>query len=76
MIAASALTAAARTGAGWVKKKYIFARFVADYVLAAGFDGIHYGATKHGVGCNYVLLAAPGDISAVAAMPRIEPIVA
>ena len=75
-IAASALMAAPRTGEGWVKKEYVFTRFVADCAIAAGFDGIRYGSTKRGTGLNYVLLAPPKDISAIATLTKVEVIVA
>lgn len=76
VIATSALIAAPRTGKGWVKDEYIFTRFVADCAIAAGFDGIRYGSTKLHTGCNYVLLGPPKDITTVAAVTKIELIVA
>ncbi len=62
-IAASALMSAPRTGDGWVKKEYIFTRFVADCAIDAGFDAIRYGSTKLNTGYNYVLVKPPEDIS-------------
>lgn len=76
VIAASALMAAPRTGKGWVRKEYIFTRFVADCAIAAGFDGIRYGSTKHSLGFNYVLLSPPMDISTVAALAKVNMVVA
>lgn len=75
-IAASALVAAPRTGKGWVRKEYIFTRFVADCAIAAGFDGIRYGSTKLNTGLNYVLLAPPKDVSTIAALTNVQLIVA
>jgi hypothetical protein len=54
-IARSALGAAPRTGRGWLKREYVFTRFVGDCAKSAGFDGIRYGSTK-GRGENIVLL--------------------
>jgi hypothetical protein len=70
-IAASALVAAPRRGTGWVRKEYIFTRFVADCAIDAGFDCIRYGSTKSDVGLNYVLLRPPADIATVAALACI-----
>lgn len=71
-IAASALVAAPRTGTGWVKKEYVFTRFVADCAIAAGFDCIRYGSTKHSTGSNFVLLLPPKDISTIATLKAVE----
>lgn len=43
-LANSALLAALRTGDGWVKRQYVFSRFVADCARSAGFDAIRYGS--------------------------------
>lgn len=63
-LANSALLAAPRTDEGWVKRQYVFSRFVADCARSAGFDAIRYGSTKSRAGVNYVLLAPPTDIGA------------
>ncbi len=55
-LSSSALLAAPRTGEGWLKRQYIFSRFVADCAKSAGYDAIRYGSTKTIDGDNYVLL--------------------
>lgn len=62
-MAHSALVSAPRTGVGWIKRQYIFSRFVADCAIAAGFDAIRYGSTKEADGWNYVLLNVPEDFA-------------
>lgn len=72
VIAASALVAMPRAGTGWIKKEYIFTRFVADCAIAAGFDVIRYGSTKHNIGCNYVLLTPPKEISTISTLTKVD----
>lgn len=67
-VAASALLAAPRTGEGWVRRQYIFSRFVADCALSAGFDAIRYGSIKSRDAANYVLLDPPEDFGILAAI--------
>jgi hypothetical protein len=73
-LARSALLAAPRTGEGWVKRQYIFSRFVADCARSAKFDAIRYGSIKHLDGANYVLLRPPKDISTIASLTSYRPI--
>lgn len=61
----SALLLAPRTGEGWLKREYVFSRFVADCARSAGFDAIRYGSTKQANGHNYVLLELPDDIGSL-----------
>lgn len=70
-IAASALVAAPRTGSGWVKKEYVFTRFVADCAIDAGFDFIRYGSTRSAKGTNYVMLSPPSDLSNCASLKGV-----
>lgn len=65
-IAASALLAAPRTGKGWVKRQYVFSRFVADCARQAGFDAIRYGSIKSPEAANYVILNPPSDFARLA----------
>jgi hypothetical protein len=62
-LANSALLAAPRTGEGWLKRQYVFSRFVADCARSAGFDAIRYGSNQDVSGFNYVLLTPPDDIT-------------
>ena len=62
-LANSALLTAPRTGEGWIKRQYVFSRFVADCARSAGFDAIRYGSTKEPKGVNYVILDPPADLS-------------
>lgn len=64
-LAASALIAAPRTGHGWVKRQYVFSRFVGDCARSAGFDAIRYRSMKREDGSNYVLLNPPEDASLI-----------
>jgi hypothetical protein len=75
-LAASTLAVAPRIGTGWVKKEYIFTRFLGDCARAAGFDAIRYGSTKHSTGCNYVVLHPPAAVSAIAKLMKVELIIA
>lgn len=68
-LANSALLMAPRTGEGWVKRQYVFSRFLADCARSAGFDAIRYGSTKDPKGVNYVILTPPEDL---AALMRLE----
>jgi hypothetical protein len=67
-LASSALMLAPNTGDGWLKRQYIFSRFVADCARAAGFDAIRYGSTKHVSGSNIVVLEPPDDFSTLATL--------
>lgn len=67
-LASSALLLAPNTGEGWLKRQYIFSRFVADCARAAGFDAIRYGSTKHVSGNNIVVLDPPDDLSTLATL--------
>ncbi len=61
----SASLLAPRTGEGWLKREYVFSRFVADCARSAGFDVIRYGSTKQTNGHNYVLLELPDNIGSL-----------
>jgi hypothetical protein len=63
-LANSALLAAPRADVGWIKRQYVFSRFVADCARSAGFDAIRYGSTKLHTGVNYAVLVPPADLSA------------
>lgn len=67
-LASSALLLAPNAGEGWLKKQYVFSRFVADCARAAGFDAIRYGSTKSVGGSNIVVLDPPDDFSALATL--------
>jgi hypothetical protein len=67
-LASSALLLAPNTGAGWLKRQYVFSRFVADCARSAGFDAIRYGSTKHVAGSNVVVLDPPADFSSLATL--------
>ena len=69
-LANSALLAAPRTGDGWVKRQYVFSRFVADCARSAGFDAIRYGSTKLPEGSNYVLLEPPEDVALITLLEK------
>lgn len=71
----SALLAAPRTGTGWLKRQYVFSRFVADCARSAGFDAIRYGSTKQTHGSNYVLLDPPDDVDSILALAGYETII-
>tara|TARA_R110000751_G_scaffold48753_7_gene108350 strand:+ start:5005 stop:5334 length:330 start_codon:yes stop_codon:yes gene_type:complete len=62
-LASSALLLAPNTGDGWVKKQYIFSRFVGDCAREAGFDAIQYGSVKNVDGKNIVFLTPPLQFS-------------
>ena len=62
----SALCSAPRSGEGWVKREYVFTRFLADCAIHAGFDAIRYGSTKDPNGANLVLLTPGNDVAAFA----------
>ncbi len=61
-LANSALLGAPRTGDGWIKRQYVFSRYVADCARSAGFHAIRYGSTKTQAGVNYVILDPPNDL--------------
>lgn len=67
-LASSALLLAPSTGEGWLKRQYVFSRFVADCAIAAGFDAIRYGSTKQVKGSNIVVLEPPKDFSTLASL--------
>ena len=67
-LASSALLLAPNTGEGWLKRQYIFSRFVADCARSAGFNAIRYGSTKHVSGSNIVVLEPPDDFSILATL--------
>jgi hypothetical protein len=71
-VAQSALLAAPLKLEGWVKRQYVFSRFVADCARAAGFDAIRYGSTKLVNGFNYVLLSPGDNISASLSLISVE----
>lgn len=64
-LVSSALLSAPNTGMGWLKREYVFSRFVADCARAAGFDAIRYGSNKREEGANCVLLEPHGDPSQI-----------
>ncbi|GEC36493.1 hypothetical protein EME01_05650 [Sinorhizobium meliloti] len=67
-LARSSLCSAPRTGEGWVRREYVFTRFVADCAIYAGFDAISYGSTKHPSGANLVLLSPADDVATFASL--------
>lgn len=71
-IAASALLSAPRAGTGWLKKQYVFSRFVADCARSAGFAAIKYGSTKDPDGANYVLLEPLEDFASLAKLKGLQ----
>lgn len=71
-LASSALLAAPRTGEGWLKRQYVFSRFVADCARSAGFSGIRYGSTKRLNQSNYVFFDHPDDITLIASLEDYE----
>lgn len=74
-IANSALLSAPRTGDGWLKKQYVFSRFVADCARSAGFDAIRYGSTKAPQGTNYVLVGPQAKLGHIADLEGVETLV-
>ena len=73
-LANSALLIAPRTGEGWVKRQYLFSRFVADCARSAGFDAIRYGSTKDRNGVNYVILSPPEDLATLMRLDGVSQI--
>jgi len=71
-LASSALLAAPRSGEGWLKKQYVFSRFVADCARAAGYDAIRYASTKRIDGANIVILVPPLRIEGIVSLARVE----
>lgn len=67
-LSASALLSAPRTGVGWLKRQYVFSRFVGDCARDAGFDGVRYGSTILANGENYVLLDPAASFETSAAL--------
>lgn len=73
-LASSALLLAPNTGEGWLKRQYVFSRFVADCARSAGFDAIRYGSTKHVKGSNIVVLCPPADFATLATLTNHQEI--
>lgn len=71
-LAVSALIAAPRTDNGWVKRQYVFSRFVADCARSAGFDAIRYRSMKQEDGSNYVLLNPPEEAALIVSLEGYE----
>jgi hypothetical protein len=67
-LARSALLSAPHSGEGWLRREYIFSRFVADCARAAGFDAIRYGSTKRPDGGNWVILNPAQDLKSMASL--------
>ncbi|MGX9424095.1 MULTISPECIES: RES domain-containing protein [Bradyrhizobium] len=67
-LAQLALLSAPHSREGWVRREYIFSRFVADCAPAAGFDAIRYGSTKRPSGGNWVILAPADDLKSIASL--------
>lgn len=67
-LASSALLAAPNTGEGWLKRQYVFSRFVGDCARSAGFESIRYGSTKKSDGTNYVLLNPTSNMNELAVL--------
>jgi len=75
-ISNSALMAAPRTGEGWMRRQYVFSRFVADCARSSGFDAIRYGSTKTTGGANYVLLDPEADDNPLLVLESVSEMVA
>ena len=71
-LASSALLSAPRTGEGWLRRQYVFSRFVADCARSAGFDVIRYGSTKQRGGDNLVVLVPPEDVRSLMTLVAID----
>ncbi|WAP70064.1 RES family NAD+ phosphorylase [Jiella pelagia] len=71
-LAESALLAAPLSDEGWLKRQYVFSRFVADCARAAGFEAIRYRSTKRTCGNNLVLLAPPLRIEEIVTLKSVE----
>lgn len=71
-LAASALLAAPRSGEGWLKRQYVFSRFVADCARAAGYEAIRYASTKKVDGANVVILAPPLRIEELVSLKSVK----
>ncbi len=71
-LASSALLAAPRSGEGWLKKQYVFSRFVADCARAAGYGAIRYASTKNIEGTNVVILVPPLRIEEIVSLAGVE----
>jgi RES domain len=67
-LAQSALLSAPHSGEGWVRREYIFSRFVADCARSAGFDAIRYGSTKHPGGSNLVIIDPAENLRSIASL--------
>lgn len=61
VLSRSALISAPHSGTGWIRRQYVFSRFVADCAISAGFDAIRYGSIKSPSGSNYVILRPAPD---------------
>lgn len=71
-LACSALLSAPHTGTGWLRRQYVFSRFVADCAKSAGFDAIRYGSTKNSAGVNIVLLNPAAVFADLARLLGVE----
>lgn len=67
-LARSSLLAAPLHVEGWLKRAYVFSRFLADCARASGFNAIRYGSTKQHAGSNLVILSPGPDIAALVAL--------
>jgi hypothetical protein len=71
-LASSALLAAPRSGEGWLKKQYVFSRFVADCARAAGYEAIRYASIKNIDGTNIVIPVPPLRIEEIVSLASVE----
>ncbi|TIV60519.1 RES family NAD+ phosphorylase [Mesorhizobium sp.] len=71
-LAVSALLAAPRSGEGWLKRQYVFSRFVADCARAAGYEAIRYASTKNVDGTNVVILVPPLRIEVLVSLKSVK----
>lgn len=74
-LASSALLLAPNVGKGWMKRQYVFSRFVADCAISAGFDAIRFGSTKLAKGSNIVILEPPQELSTLACLVGVSELV-
>lgn len=74
-LACSALLSAPHVGSGWLRRQYVFSRFVADCARSAGFDAIRYGSTKNSSGTNIVLLDPTSDFASLAVLVEVKELV-
>lgn len=71
-LAASALLAGPQSGEGWLKRPYVFSRFVADCARAAGYEAIRYASTKKVDGTNVVILTPPSRIEELISLKSVR----